>query len=382
MSGQNSKNNKVALDIYQVRTRKLEIAEGLFSCPFLSKIGSFCRVSQKYRSLKIHCKNIHDEDIALKCIIENCKWSCSPSIRCLTGHRDNLDNHGNIPYNGCENLDETCVVVPFVLTDFPGDFIDGHSAACVDSKLSLKRFSGKMLKRAERAAASLKTKKAALDKVFKKKQPSPVKPVVISLSPSNNPKFAAWKKESLAIYSSAMEDCKKSKVIANNVVPAMSSKNCEVTLEENASPAVGVKRKVEMSSVEKQEESTRPLKKRKSACDFDEQAIAGPSVSMVPSVVTVEAVPIPSVDVTQPKKVLNKRQLETDLNQMRERGFDKEEFKKLLGEFDLFDVLGSVAGENDVDQENLRETLADVAFQMLRGQATRFSLKNPVLFDK
>ena len=131
MSGQNSK-NKVALDIYPVRTRKIEIAEGLFSCPFLSKRGTLCRVSQKYRSLKIHCKNIHDEDIALKCIIENCKWSCSPSIRCLTGHRDNLDNHGNIPYNGCENLDETCVVVPFVLTDFPGDFIDGHSAACVE----------------------------------------------------------------------------------------------------------------------------------------------------------------------------------------------------------------------------------------------------------
>ena len=102
---------------------------------------------------------------------------------------------------------------------------------------------------------------------------------------------------------------------------------------------------------------------------------------MVPSVVPVEAVPIPS-DVTQPKKVLNKRQLEIDLKEMRERGFDKEEFKKLLGEFDLFDVLGSVAGENDVDQENLRETLADVAFQMLRGQATRFSLKNHVLFDK
>ena len=381
MSGKNSKNNKVALDIYQVRTRKLEIAEGLFSCPFLSKRGAPCRVSQKYRSLKNHCKNMHDEEIALKCIIGNCKWSCSLSIRCLTSHRDNLDNHGSVPLNGCENLDGTCLVVPFVLTDFPGDFIDEHSAACVESKLSLKRFSGKMLKRAERAAASLKTKKAALDKVFKKKQPSPVKPVVISLSPSNNPKFAAWKKDSLAIYTSAMEDCKESKVIANNVVPAMSSKNCEVTLEEKASPAVGVKRKVEMSSVEKQEESTRPLKKRKSACDFDEQAIAGPSVSMVPSVVPVEAVPIPS-DVTQPKKVLNKRQLEIDLKEMRERGFDKEEFKKLLGEFDLFDVLGSVAGENDVDQENMRETLADVAFQMLRGQATRFSLKNPVLFDK
>ena len=283
MSGKNSKNNKVALDIYQVRTRKLEIAEGLFSCPFLSKRGTLCRVSQKYRSLKIHCKNIHDEEIALKCIIGNCKWSCSQSIRCLTGHRDNLDNHGSIPYNGCENLDGTCLVVPFVLTDFPGEFIDGHSAACVEAKLSLKRFSGKMLKRAERAAASLKTKKAALDKVFKKKQPSPVKPVVISLSPSKN------LKTSLA--TAAMENSEKSKVIENIVVPVMSSKNSESTLQKEASPVVGVKRKVEISSAEKQEESTRPLKKRKSACDFDEQVMAGLSVSMVPSVVIVEAVP-------------------------------------------------------------------------------------------
>jgi hypothetical protein len=61
----------------------------------------------------------------------------------LTGHRDNLDIHGSIPHNGCENLDGTCLVVPFVLTDFPGEFIDGHSAACVEAKLSLKRFSGK-----------------------------------------------------------------------------------------------------------------------------------------------------------------------------------------------------------------------------------------------
>ena len=99
MSGKNSKNNKVALDIYQVRTRKLEIAEGLFSCPFLSKRGAPCRVSQKYRSLKNHCK----------------------------------------------------------------------------------RFSGKMLKREERAAASAKLKAAALKKAFKKKQPAPVKPVVILL---------------------------------------------------------------------------------------------------------------------------------------------------------------------------------------------------------
>jgi hypothetical protein len=384
MSGKNSKNKKVALDIYQVRTRKLEIAEGLFSCPFLSKRGAPCRVSQKYRSLKNHCKNMHEEEIALKCTIGDCKWACSLSIRCLTSHRDNLDNHSSVPYNGGENLDGTCLVVPFVLEDFPGEFIDGHSAQCVEAKISLKRFSGKMLKREERAAASAKLKAAALKKAFKKKQPAPVKPVVILLtkSPVKNPKFDAWMKTSLA--TAAVENSKKSKVIENIVVPVMSSKNSESTLEKEASPVVGVKRKVEISSAEKQEESTRPLKKRKSACDFDEQAMAGPSVSMVPSVVIVEAVPTPSVEVTQPKLQLNKRQhlLETKLNQMREGGFDKEDFMRLLRKFDLLEVLGLVAGENDFDQKNLRKSLANVAYQMLRGQATRFSLKNPVLFDK
>ena len=201
-----------------------------------------------------------------------------------------------------------------------------------------------MLKREERAAASAKLKEAALKKAFKKKKPSPAKPVVIALTkqPVRNPKFDAWMKTSLA--TSAVENSKKSKVIANIVVPVVSSNNCEETLKKEASSVVGVK----------------------SACEFEKQAMAGSSVPLVPSVAIVEALPTPIVEVTQPKKVLSfvQLQLETKLNQMRERGFEKEDFMRLLRKFDLNDVLGLVAGENDFDQRNLRKSLAGVAYRM------------------
>ena len=141
MAGNKSKINKVASELYPVRTSKSEIAEGLFLCPSPRKDGDSCRVSQNYRSLKVHCKNIHDEEISLKCNINNCDWFCSPSIRCLTSHRDNFDNHGSIPFKGSLNLDGTCLVIPFV-----GEFIDEHTSCCAAAKVSLKRYSGRMLK--------------------------------------------------------------------------------------------------------------------------------------------------------------------------------------------------------------------------------------------
>ena len=174
---------KVVRDLYKVRSRKLEIAEGLFLCPFISKRGTSCRVAQKFRSLKTHCENMHQGKIALKCSIDDCGWSCLHSIRCLTSHRDNHENHGNVPYNGGENLDGTCVVIPFVLADFPGELVDNeHYPQCVEARIALKRFSGKMLKREERAAAAAKLKKEALKKVFESKKPSGAKPVIIAFS--------------------------------------------------------------------------------------------------------------------------------------------------------------------------------------------------------
>ena len=80
------------------------------------------------------------------------------------------------------------MVVPFVLEDFPGEFIDGHSAQCVEAKISLKRFSGEMLKREERAADSAKLKAAALKKALKKKEAetSVVKEKLEAVEQANN----------------------------------------------------------------------------------------------------------------------------------------------------------------------------------------------------
>jgi hypothetical protein len=383
-----SKTNKVASDIYPVRTRKSELAEGLFSCPFPRKNGGPCNVSQKYRSMRIHGKNMHGEDISLKCIIGNCKWSCSPSIRCLTSHRDNHDNHGILTFNGLENLDGTCLVVPF-----DGDFIDEHTPACSEAKVALKRYSGKMLKRAERAAISLKHKETALKKVFKKKHPSPAKQitlveqlapvsaVVISLSPSKNLKTVAWKRKNLADwkskalsnYVSVWDKCN----IANIAIPVQAPKISGVTHKNKTSSSFGLKRKI------KQEESFLPLKKRKSAFDYEEEVIAGPSAPVVEPV--VEAVTDTRVKRTKRKlasksgKRVYKAGLRDKLNQMREGGFERKDFDELLVKYDLHQVLALLSGENENDGMNVAEQMELITYNLLSGQAARFVRNNPVI---
>jgi hypothetical protein len=173
MPGKDSKNPEIVKGLYKVRSRKAEIAEGLFLCPFMTKRGTSCQVAQKFRSLKLHCDKMHNKKIALKCTIDNCGWSCVHSIRCLTSHRDNLENHGKLPYKGDFNLDDTCVVVPFVLEDFSGELVDGHFPECVETKKALIRYTGKVKKRAERAAAAEKRKN--------EKKTSDVKPVKIDV---------------------------------------------------------------------------------------------------------------------------------------------------------------------------------------------------------
>ena len=414
MSGRNSKNMKVVRDLYKVRSRKLEIAEGLFLCPFITNRGTSCRVAQKFRSLKTHCENMHKGKIALKCAIDNCGWSCIHSIRCLTSHRDNLENHGNVPYNGGENLDGNCVVIPFVLADIPGELVDNeHFPQCVEAKIALKRFSGKMLKREERAAAAAKLKKEALKKVFESKKPSGAKPVIIAFSKqsvskskrshppkpskvvcepeggldlevtsSRNAKVDAWKKASLEIYTSAMENSKKGEVIATVVKSIVSSKICKETLEREASPVVGKKRKAEISHAEKREESSRPLKKRRSACEFEKQPTVESTVPLAASLASGEGLSAPAAKVTQPNKTLSPVQLEleAELNLMREKGFEKTDFVKLLKNFGLNEVLNLVGGEDRIDQKNLRNSLSSIAYKMLKGQSARYSCQNPVLY--
>ena len=173
--------SKVASCLFPVRDRKNEMSEALFSCPFPRKNGNHCMVSQKYRSMKIHCKNMHGGDISLRCNLGNCRWKCNVSLRCLTSHRDNPENHGILTLNGCEDLDGTCIIVPF-----EGDehtTVGEHTAACAVAKYELKKYSGKMLKRAERAKQqaiiSGEHKETALEKVIEQNHPVPAKEITL-----------------------------------------------------------------------------------------------------------------------------------------------------------------------------------------------------------
>jgi hypothetical protein len=62
-----------------------------------------------------------------------------------------LDNHGVLTVGGCKDLDATCKIVPYVGEDH--GTLDDHTAACAVAKLELKKYTGKVLKRADRAKA-------------------------------------------------------------------------------------------------------------------------------------------------------------------------------------------------------------------------------------
>ena len=85
---------------------------------------------------------------------------------------------------------------------------------------------------------------------------------------------------------------------------------------------------------------------------------------------------------TQPKRTLSSVQLELEavLSLIREKGFERTDFVELLKKFGLNKVLTLVGGEDKMDQKNLRKSLSNIAYQMLKGQAARYSLQNPVLY--
>ena len=137
--------------LFPVRDRRSELSESKFSCPFLKKNGKECKVLQKFRNLKDHCRHMHGCEISIRCMVQQCRWKCHVSLRCLTSHRDNLDNHGALTVGGCEDLDATCKIVPYVEEDH--GTLNEHTAACAVAKLELKKYTGKVLKRADRAKA-------------------------------------------------------------------------------------------------------------------------------------------------------------------------------------------------------------------------------------
>ena len=208
-----------------------------------------------------------------------------------------------------------------------------------------------MLKRAERAAVSLKHKETALLKVFKKKsscpekhiplvkQPAPLGPVIITLSPSKNPKAAAWKRAALANYISVWDNCKIKEVVADIEIPAQAPKISGAAPKKIASSLVGVKRELDL------EESFLPLRKRKSARDYDDEVTAGPSALVAEPVVTE---PVPKVK-EKKRKIAFSSGLKDRIQKMREGGFDQKDFSRLVRRYGLHQVLALVSGDNEMD---------------------------------
>jgi hypothetical protein len=150
-----------------VRVRKGELSQSKFTCPFLKKNGKQCAVLQPYRHLTEHCRKMHNQEVSLKCEIDDCSWECHISLRCLTSHRSNIETHGALIFNGGPNIDGSCKVVPYVEEE--GGAPECHTNTCCVSTRDLTRFRAKMLKREERAAAAEKEKV--------------VKPVVTGMGP-------------------------------------------------------------------------------------------------------------------------------------------------------------------------------------------------------
>ena len=121
-----------------VRVRKSELSESKLSCPFPKKNGQKCTVLQKYRNLTDHCRHMHGKEISLRCAVEQCRWECHVSLRCLTSHRANLETHGVLVVSGGKDLDGTCKVVPYVEEEHGS--LECHTAACAVTTLELTKY--------------------------------------------------------------------------------------------------------------------------------------------------------------------------------------------------------------------------------------------------
>ena len=137
-----------------VRVRKGELSQSKFTCPFLKKNGQQCKVLQPYRYLTEHCRKMHDREVSLRCEIDNCRWECHISLRCLTSHRSNLETHGVLVFSGGQNADGTCKVVPYVEEEQGA--LECHTDACCVTTLELTKFRAKMLKREKDSFSSFK----------------------------------------------------------------------------------------------------------------------------------------------------------------------------------------------------------------------------------
>ena len=133
------------------RDRKNELSQSKFKCPFRKRDGKNCTVLQPFRHLSAHCKKIHKQNVAIKCLVDDCSWWCHISLRCLTSHLSNTETHGALVFKGGPNLDGGVEVVPYEIAEGISKY---HTISCSVSTRDLCRFRSKMLKRNERAVAA------------------------------------------------------------------------------------------------------------------------------------------------------------------------------------------------------------------------------------
>ena len=133
------------------RVRKNELGQAKFKCPFRKRDGKNCEVLQPFRHLSAHCRKIHKQEVAIKCLVDDCSWWCHISLRCLTSHLSNTETHGALVFKGGPNLDGGCEVVPYEIAEGISKY---HTISCSVSTRDLCRFRSKMLKRNERAVAA------------------------------------------------------------------------------------------------------------------------------------------------------------------------------------------------------------------------------------
>ena len=114
--------------------------------------------------------------------------------------------------------------------------------------------------------------------------------------------------------------------------------------------------------------------KPKITVNVGEEVIAGTSAPPVEPVVETA----PRVAKVAKRKLMVKATLRGKLQQMREGGFERSNFRKLVRDYSFVKVLEAVAEDNEIDGSSLMEQVEDKACDMLLGQAFRYALANPL----
>ena len=71
--------------------------------------------------------------------------------------------------------------------------------------------------------------------------------------------------------------------------------------------------------------------------------------------------------------------LKKKIQQMRECGFDQQDFSRLVRMYGMNQVLALVGRDNEMDGKNIGEVLMQLAHGVLSAQAAIYSMNNPII---